>query len=168
MIIVMDCVSNKQDQLPVKAILDRYPKEKRFLLAILQDIQKEKGYLAREDLDIVGQHLEIPMSSLYSMATFYKALSLKPKGKYAIKVCDGTACHIKNSQGLLKEIKGLLNIEPGETTDDGMFSLETVNCLGSCALAPVIVINDEYYAKVTPERIGEILKGLGGADSDNI
>ncbi len=162
MIDIMDFVKQREDLAPVREILDGYPREQRFLLAILQDIQKTYGYLPREALETVRLHLDVPLSRLYSMATFYKALSLKPKGEYVIKVCDGTACHIKNSQGLLDELKRLLGIEPGETTVDGRFSLETVNCLGSCALAPVMVINDVYYAKVEPDKIREILGMLGG------
>ena len=108
----------------------------------------------------------IPLSRLYSMATFYKALSLKPKGKYIIKVCDGTACHIRSSKTILDEIENTLGIKPGETTDDGKFSLETVNCLGSCAIAPVMVINNKYYGKLTSSMVREILKEYGGADDE--
>ena len=97
------------------------------------------------------------MSSLYAMATFYKALSLKPKGRHIIKLCDGTACHIRGSANLLSGIERLLGIQAGETSADGQFSLELVNCLGSCALAPVMVVDDTYYGKVTMERQPEIL-----------
>lgn len=151
-----------QDFSYTKQILSNYPKEKRFALAILQDIQKHYNFIPRESLDMVQAHLDIPLSKLYGMATFYKALSLKPKGRHIIKVCDGTACHIKASQALLEEIKEQLNILPGETTDDGKFSLETVNCLGSCAVSPVMVIDDNFYGNVTCQRIAVILKEYGG------
>ena len=164
----MDCIKQWEGTTSVREILDRYPKEQRFLLAILQDIQKRCGYLPREALELVREHLDVPLSRLYSMATFYKALSLKPKGRYAIKVCDGTACHIRDSRGLVDALEKLLGIGPGETTEDGRFSLETVNCLGSCALAPVMVINDVYYAKVTPEKIAGILRRLEGEDDGDI
>ncbi|MHC9538543.1 MAG: NAD(P)H-dependent oxidoreductase subunit E [Vulcanimicrobiota bacterium] len=147
----------------VEAVLQKYPKEARFTLAILQDIQRKLNYIPREPLSIIAEHLEIPLSRLYSMATFYKALSLKPKGDVILKVCDGTACHIRSSMVIIDEIKKLLNIEPGETTEDGRFSLETVNCLGSCAIAPVITVNEKYYGKVTPVLLREILSGYGGA-----
>jgi len=151
-----------QDFSYTKQILSNYPREKRFALAILQDIQKHYNYIPKESLEMVQAYLDIPLSKLYGIATFYKALSLKPKGRHIIKVCDGTACHIKASQTLLEEIKEQLNILPGETTDDGMFSLETVNCLGSCAVSPVMVIDDNFYGNLTRQRVALILKEYGG------
>ncbi len=151
-----------------RSILKRYPEEQRFLLAILQDIQKQYNYLPRESLTVIHEYLDIPMSKLYSMATFYKALSLKPKGRYVIKVCDGTACHIRGSGLIIDEIQKLLNISPGETTEDGLFSLETVNCLGSCAIAPVMVVDGKYFGKVTPKMVKKIIDGFGGRNSEDI
>lgn len=133
---------------------------------MLQDLQKEYGYIPKEKLLELSQYLDIPLSKLYSMATFYKALSLKPKGRYIIKVCDGTACHIRSSKSLLDEIENSLGIKPGETTKDGKFSLEVVNCLGSCAIAPVMVINDRYYGKLTSSKVREILREYGGAGDE--
>lgn len=149
--------------IPILDICKKYPNEQRFTLAILQDIQKQYNYIPREALDELSEYLQVPLSKLYSMATFYKALSLVPKGQNIIKVCDGTACHIKSSMVIVEEIEKLLNIKPGETSSDGKFSLETVNCLGSCAIAPVIVINDTYYGKVTPVKLREIINEIGGA-----
>lgn len=143
-------------------ILERYPRERRFTLAILQDIQERYHYLPRESLNAAGEYLDIPLSKLYSMATFYKALSLKEKGKNIIKVCDGTACHIRSSTMLLNEIERLLGLSPGDTSADGTFSLETVNCLGSCALAPVMVVNENYYGSVTQPMVEKILEQYGG------
>lgn len=147
-------------------MFDKYPKEQRYTLSILQDLQKEYNYIPKEKLVELSEYLDIPLSKLYSMATFYKALSLKPKGQNIIKVCDGTACHIRSSQSLLDEIQNTLGIKPGETTEDGKFSLETVNCLGSCAIAPVMVINDKYYGKLTSAMVREILKEYGGAKNE--
>ena len=130
-------------------LFENYPKEQRYTLSILQDLQKEYNYIPKEKLIELSEYLNVPISKLYSMATFYKALSLAPKGKNIIKVCDGTACHIRSSQTLLDEIENSLGIKPGETTKDGKFSLETVNCLGSCAFAPVMVIYDKYYGMLT-------------------
>lgn len=158
----------EQDLSYVKAILGKYPREKRFLLAVLQDIQKHYNYLPRGALNLVQEYLDVPLSKLYSMATFYKALTLKPKGRYVIRVCDGTACHIKGSPVIIDEIKRLLGISPGETTEDRKFSLETVNCLGSCALAPVVVVNDTYYGKVTPDMVSQILEEFGGREGENV
>lgn len=146
----------------VDEILNKHPKEQRYTLAILQDIQKQYKYIPREALLRVSEYLNIPLSRLYSMATFYKALSLVPKGENIITVCDGTACHVRASTVILEEIEKYLQIKPGETTKDGKFSLQTVNCLGSCAIAPVMVVNDKYYGKVTPNMITDILNQYGG------
>lgn len=147
-------------------MFEKYPKEQRYTLSILQDLQKEYNYIPKDMLIELSEYLDMPLSKLYSMATFYKALSLTPKGKNIIKVCDGTACHIRSSNSLLDEIEKTLGIKPGETTKDGKFSLETVNCLGSCAIAPVMVINDKYYGKLTPSMVREILKGYGGENNE--
>ncbi|MGB9840343.1 NADH-quinone oxidoreductase subunit NuoE [Thermovenabulum sp.] len=149
----------------IESILKRYPKEKRFLLAILQDIQRTYNYLPREALNEVREYLDIPLSSLYSMATFYRALSLKPKGKYVIRICDGTACHIRGSMNLLEEIKRELSLSPGEITPDAKFSLETVNCLGSCAIAPVMMINERVYGNLKPDMLREIFSSFGGEEN---
>lgn len=142
----------------IREILNRYPAEQRFSLAIMQDLQHKYQYIPREGLEALSDYLNVPLSSLYSMATFYKALSLKPKGKYVIKLCDGTACHIRGSNKLLDGVIRNLGIHAGETTEDGLFSLELVNCLGSCAMAPVMVVNETYYGKMTVDRIPEILE----------
>jgi len=143
-------------------IVEKYPKEKRYTLAIMQDIQKEYKYIPKEHLSMLSEYLEIPMSKLYGMATFYKALSLTPKGEYIITVCDGTACHVRSSAVLMDELQKALKIKPGETTKDGKFTLQTVNCLGSCAIAPVMMVNEKYYGKVTPNVLRDILKEYGG------
>lgn len=154
-------MDNNIDVSYTEEILKRYPKDRRFLLAILQDIQRQYNYLPRVCLSMVRDYLGVPLSSLYSMATFYKAFSLKPKGRNIIKVCDGTACHLKLSQNLIDEIKKNLGIGPGETSGDGEYSLETVNCLGSCAVAPVMVVGDDFYGKVAPSAVRDILAGYG-------
>lgn len=162
----MTMVKAPMDFSSTRTIIQKYPKEQRYTLAILQDIQREYNYIPKECLKILAEQLAIPLSKLYSMATFYKALSLTPKGDNIIKVCDGTACHIRSSMVVIDEIEKSLQIKPGETTADGRFSLETVNCLGSCAIAPVIVVNETYYGKVTPAKIREILGEYGGEPND--
>ena len=147
-------------------IIQKYPKEKRYTLAILQDIQKEYDYIPRESIDEIANYLEIPITGVYSIATFYKALSLKPKGKYIIKVCNGTACHIRGSDKILDEINSLLKIKPGQTTEDGLFSVEIVNCVGACALAPVVVINDKYFGNMTKDKVKEVLDRYRGQEND--
>jgi NADH:ubiquinone oxidoreductase subunit E len=158
----MSWKEEQSDVFSITDIYEKYPREERYTLAILQDIQKKYNYIPKNALSKLSEELNIPVSKLYSMATFYKAFSLEPKGENIIKVCDGTACHIRSSQIIIDEIKKILNIKPGETSDNGRFSLETVNCLGSCAIAPVIVINEKYYGKVTPVKIRDILNELGG------
>jgi len=143
----------------ITGLFGAYPRERRYALAIMQDMQRLFGYVPREGLEALALRLDCPIASLYSMATFYKALSLKPKGKHIIKVCDGTACHIGGSSNLIDCIRRTLGIEPGETTADSEFTLELVNCVGSCALAPVMLIDKTYYGKVTMES----LPGIFGA-----
>ena len=141
----------------IRKILENYPREQRYCLAILQDLQRSYNYIPREGMEMLAEYLGCPLSTLYSMATFYKALSLKPKGRHIIKLCDGTACHIRGAQTLRDGVTRILGIHEDETTPDGLFSLELVNCLGSCALAPVLVIDDTYYGKMTMEKLPEVL-----------
>ncbi|HJJ54730.1 MAG TPA: NADH-quinone oxidoreductase subunit NuoE [Methanocorpusculum sp.] len=138
-------------------IIEKYPQKMESALAILQDMQHTYGFVPREGLEAAAKYLECPISHLYSMMTFYKALSLKPKGKHIIRVCDGTACHIKKSIDMAETICSELSIRPGDTTADGVFSLELVNCLGTCALAPVMLIDKRYYGKLTQKKIRTIL-----------
>ena len=146
----------------VTKLLATYPSDRRYSLAILQDLQRRFGYIPREGLEALSDHLDVKLSSLYSMATFYRSLSLKPRGKHIIKVCDGTACHIRGAPVLLDTLRRLLSIGPGETTKDGLFTLETVNCLGACAIAPVMVVDEKYNSKVKPDQVEAILKAVTG------
>lgn len=132
----------------------------------MQDMQRRYQYIPREGLNALAEYLGCPVSSLYAMATFYKALSLVPKGEHIIKCCDGTACHIRGASTLIDGVERELGISPGETTSDGLFSFETVNCLGSCAMAPVLVVDDVYYGRVTPEKLKGIIQTVreGGAN----
>lgn len=142
------------------SLLDAYPKDRRYALAAMQDMQRHYNHIPREGLEALAERLDCPVAGLYSMATFYKALSLKPKGKHIIKVCDGTACHIRGAVNLVAGISRALGIGPDETTEDGEFSLELVNCLGSCALAPVMVVDETYYGKVTLESLPGIFEAV--------
>ena len=161
----MSLKSSVSDDSAIQDIMLTYPREQRYTLAILQDIQRRYKYIPRESLAALAGYLGVPLSRLYSMATFYKVLSLTPKGDHIIKICDGTACHIRSSMIIAGEIEKCLGIKPGETTADGRFSLETVNCLGSCAIAPVMVIDETYYGKVTPNALREIMNGYGEAEA---
>ena len=150
-------MEEKISRTQIPDLLDSYPKEQRFALAVMQDMQRLFGYVPREGLEALADHLDCPLASLYSMATFYKALSLTPKGKHIIKLCDGTACHICGSQNLINGVHRTLGIRPGETTGDGEFSLELVNCVGACALSPVMVVDGKYHGNVSAESMPGIL-----------
>ena len=149
----------------IEELIHSYECSQRHALAIMQDMQRRYQYIPREGLNALAKYLGCPVSSLYAMATFYKALSLVPKGEHIIKCCDGTACHIRGSSTLIDGVERELGISPGETTSDGLFSFETVNCLGSCAMAPVLVVDDVYYGRVTPEKLKGIIQTAreGGA-----
>ncbi len=141
-------------------ILERYPKDRKYALGIFQDIQQEMGYISEESLVKVSEYLEVPISQLYAMVTFYRAFSLVPRGKHIISVCDGTACHIRGSVRVMEAVERLLGLKLGETTADGLFSLEEVNCVGACAIAPVMVIDNTYYGNLTEEVIEGILNEI--------
>ncbi len=145
----------------LKDIIDRHNGKKSSLIMVLQDIQKEYRYLSEEALMLVAKRMKITPSKVFSVATFYENFSLEPKGKYVIKICDGTACHVKKSIPILNALRTELDLsEEKKTTDDLLFTVETVSCLGACGLAPVITINDKVYPKVTPEHVLELLDGI--------
>lgn len=142
----------------VNAILSKYKRDHSSIIAILQDIQEQKGYLPRDVLEYVSEKIEIPLSKLYHLSTFYKAFSLEPRGKHLISVCLGTACHVRGAARLVDRLEGYLGISAGETTSDHNFSLETVNCLGACALGPVVIVDREYHGQMKPENVDDLLK----------
>lgn len=141
-------------------VVERHPRRPGELLAILLDLQETYHYLPRTALKEVARYLAVPESRVYSVATFYKALTLKPRGERVIRTCLGTACHLRGSPAVLERIEAVLGIKPGETTADGRFTLETVNCLGACALAPVVVIGEETYGQMTPDKVEKLLREL--------
>ena len=142
----------------VEAVLERYKGERGALIPILQEVQEELGYLPEEALSLVSERLNIPLSRVYGVVTFYAQFYLEPRGRNTIKLCLGTACHVKGAPRVLKRLEELLGIKEGETTEDLKFTLETVRCLGTCFLAPVMMINQNYYGKLTPQRVEKILK----------
>ncbi len=129
----------------------------RHLIAVLQEVQDVYGYLPEPALEEISYGLNVPLARVYGVCTFYSQFRMAPLGKYIIKVCDGTACHVRGSNDLLEELKTQLGIHPGQTTEDGLFSFETVMCIGACGLAPVIMIGDETYGKLTPGKLSEVL-----------
>ena len=142
-------------------ILDRYPDAGRdALIPLLQEVQEMHGYLSREAIARIGEHLHLPASKIYGVATFYNQFRFLPLGRYHIQVCRGTACHVKGSLGVLDAVRQDLGLEPGKTTRDGLFSLEVVACIGACGLAPVICINGEFHANLAPQKVRRILDEL--------
>ena len=142
----------------VQSVLDNYDNDRGMLVAILQDIQAEYNYLPREVLEQVSKSLDVPLSQVYSVATFFKALSLIPRGRHLINVCLGTACHVRGAVRVLEAIERDLDIKPGETTPDLKFTLETVNCVGACALGPVVIVDGEYYGQMKTAKVKDVLQ----------
>jgi NADH-quinone oxidoreductase E subunit len=139
-------------------MLKKYKGQKGALLQALQEAQNIMGYLPIEVQEMVAETLDITLSEVYSTITFYSFFSLKPKGKYQIRTCLGTACYVRGAEKVLDRLKTELGIDVGDTTDDGKFSLNACRCIGACGLAPAIIINDEVYGRLTPDKIPEILK----------
>lgn len=139
------------------------------LIPILQEVQELDGFLSREAMTRIGQHLRLPASKVFGVATFYNQFRFQPAGRFHVQVCRGTACHVKGSAGLLEAVRKELKIDPGQTTKDGLFSLETVACIGACGLAPVICVNGNFHARVTREQIREVLDSYRKqAEADNV
>ena len=142
-------------------ILAAHNYDPSLVIAIMQDIQKEYRYLPQDALCYVAKKLKISEAKIYGVATFYENFSLEPKGKYVIKICDGTACHVRKSVPILEEIRSQLGVTAEKpTTDDMMFTVETVSCLGACGLAPVCTVNDVVYPSMTPEKARAMLKEI--------
>jgi NADH-quinone oxidoreductase subunit E len=142
----------------ITAILARHPVASRdALIPLLQDIQRTYGYLSTNAVVQIGRYLALPASKIYGVATFYNQFRFQPKGKYHFTVCRGTACHVKGSLQVLEALMKLLKLKPGQTSRDRRFSLEVVACMGACGLAPVVNLNGEFHAKVTPKRAAQIV-----------
>ena len=142
----------------IDSLIDSYTDKKEQLISLLQDIQAEFNYLPRDVLVRVSQKLDIPLSQVFSVATFFRAFSIKPRGRNLVTVCTGTACHVRRGQRLVDKVERDYGIKPGETTEDMKFTLETVNCLGCCALGPVAVVNGKYESEMTPDKLDRVLK----------
>lgn len=141
----------------VDLVVERYEQKPSALVSILQDIQDKAGYLPTEVLKRVAEKMDISNRQIYGVVTFFKSLNLTPLGEHTITVCLGTACHVRGGGKVLSEISDSLDIESDETTEDGEFTLKTVNCLGACAIGPVVVVDDKYYGKMTPSKAKELL-----------
>ena len=152
----------------VREILDQHPHARRdSLIPILQEVQQARGYLSREAIVAIGERLGLPAGKIYGVATFYNQFRFQPQGRHHIQVCRGTACHVKGSAKVLETVVRELKVNPGQTTRDGEFSLEVVACIGACGLAPVISIDGEFHAGMTPEKVKKILKSYLGKAAVN-
>jgi len=139
-------------------ILDNYQCDKRLLVSILQDTQAEYNYLPKEALIRISEGLGVPLSQVYSVATFFKAFSLKPRGRHLINVCLGTACHVRGAVRILEKIERELGIKPGDTTEDLKYTLETVNCVGACALGPIVIVDGNYSGEMKTDKVKTLLE----------
>lgn len=147
----------REDAQKVEELLAKFSTGEGVLIPILQEVQEVFGYLSRPVLEYLADRLNIPLSSIYGVATFYSQFHLSPRGKYVIRVCQGTACHVRGAKQVLDTLQESLEIAPGETTSDRRFSLEEVACIGACGLAPAMMVNDETYGRLTKDKVLEII-----------
>ena len=164
------CSANKQEEIDPEFILDTVEScanTRGSLIATLEEIQAEYGYLPEEALRIVAKAKGIPLVDVYGVATFYKTFSLVPKGEHIVCCCSGTACHVRGAPLVLDEFERQLGIKVGETTEDRKFSLDSVNCLGACALGPIVLVDNQYFSKVNVSKVKEILQQVGNEQSDS-
>jgi NADH-quinone oxidoreductase subunit E len=150
----------------INEIIDREAAGDGSLIAVLEEIQERYSYLPPEALILASERLGVPLSQAYSVATFYNAFSLKPKGKHCLHVCMGTACHVRGSPQVLERLEAKLGLRAGETSRDHLFTLETVNCLGACALGPIIVADGEYSGQMTTQKVDQLMKTILRAESE--
>jgi NADH:ubiquinone oxidoreductase subunit E len=153
----------------IDEIVNKYAAKQTALIMILQDVQKHYRYLPVEALKMVAKKMELPVAQVFGVATFYRTFSLTPKGKHHICVCTGTACHVRQAPVIVDRLQTSLGIKPGLTTADREFSLETVNCLGACALGPLVTADEVYYGNMTVAKVDKMLDGLrgGGTGTEN-
>jgi NADH-quinone oxidoreductase subunit E len=150
----------------IRAILDRQQNGASSLLAVMEEIQGHYRYLPREALIMVSERLPVPLSQVYSVATFYNAFSLKPQGRHRCQVCTGTACHVRGAMQVLDRLETLLGIESGETSEDLEYTLDTVNCLGACALGPIVLADNAYEGMMSSAKVDKLLKRIRREDAE--
>lgn len=151
---------NKNENKELNEILNQHDRDKSNLIQILNQVQEKFGYISEESQKKIAEYLNISMAEVYGVVTFYSRFTLKPKGKYNIAVCLGTACFVKGSEKVLDKVKEILKIDVGQTTEDGLFSIEATRCVGACGLAPVFTVNNEVYGKATPEMVESVISRI--------
>jgi len=144
----------------IDSILERYPRHPQHLISLLQDVQAAFNYISPDHINLICDHLGVPITKAWSVATFFRSFSLEPRGEHEIKVCLGTVCHLKGGERLVEGCERDLGVKRGGSTEDLRFSLDTVNCLGACALAPVVVVDDQYLPNTTHPRLSKLIKKL--------
>ena len=144
----------------MEKLLKEYLPIKDNLIQILNEVQEHYGYIPKEAQKEISEYLKVPMAEIFGVVTFYSRFTLEPKGKYSISVCLGTACYVKGSQKILDRLKERLKIQPGQTTEDGLFSIDETRCVGACGLAPVFTVNGEVYGRATVKKLDEVLDQL--------
>jgi len=142
----------------VNRIIDLYGGEKGALIQILLDVHQHYHWIFPEAARLISERMDIPLTQIYRVASFYKALSLEPRGEHVVRVCLGTACHVRGGVSIMDRVNRITGLEDGGTTKDMKFTVERVNCLGCCALGPIMTVDDQYYGKLTPEKVGEVLE----------
>ncbi len=150
----------------LEGLLEARSGESKYLIEVLQDIQQAEGYISEEVMCAVSERLAVPLIEVYRVANFYKAFSLQPRGKHVITVCTGTACHVRGAVRMLDEVSGQLGIQPGETTEDRLFTVESVACLGACALGPVVVLDGVYHHHMTPVKLRRLVRSVRKAEQE--
>jgi len=156
----METIQGKRS---IDEVVARYPAQREHLISILQEVQEEYGYLSRESIDRISGYLNLPSSKIFGVATFYNQFRLSAPGRIQVAVCRGTACHVKGSLSLLDSVKTLLGIEVGQTAKDGLFSLETVACLGCCSIAPVIMANGKFFGRLDKKKLEGLIEEFRAA-----
>lgn len=149
--------TTKQKARPVEEVIAKYPKTREHLISILQEVQAEYGYLSRDSINRISDYLKLPSSKIFGVATFYNQFKLTAPGRIQISMCRGTACHVKGSLNLLDTCTQFLGIEVGQTTKDGLFSLETVACLGCCSIAPAMMVNGRFFGRLDKKKVEYLL-----------
>jgi len=148
---------------PINEVIAKYPPQREHLISILQEVQGEYGYLSKDSINRISIYLKLPSSKIFGVTTFYNQFKLKAPGRIQIQICRGTACHVKGSLDLLDALKTQLGIDVGETTKDGLFSLETVACLGCCSIAPAMMVNGKFFGRLDKKMIEELIDGFCAA-----
>ena len=142
----------------MEKVIDEFDRDQRELIHLLHEIQKQFGYIPAHTISQIAKQLKISESEIFGVLTFYKAFTLKPRGKHIITICMGTACHVRGAPKILDEFKRELSIEPGETSEDNLFTLETVNCVGACALGPIVILDGDYHGQMKTREVDKLIK----------